>query len=82
LIFLDSFESFVGGGSFGRVYRANKDGKLFAIKTVRYEDDKERDAADKEEVIFEALKGSCAYIVDYIESFDDVFFLFFINGTL
>jgi hypothetical protein len=66
----------IGKGQFGKVYIAQKDGKRFAIKSVGYETDEEIKDADEEEKIFDLLKGSCAYIVDYFESFDDVFFFF------
>jgi hypothetical protein len=71
-LWIDSFEYQLGSGGSGKVYGCLKDGKEYAIKRVVYGSKKEKEDADKEEENFKKLKGKSQYLINFIESFEDV----------
>jgi serine/threonine protein kinase len=66
----------LGKGGFGIVYKVSKNEKMYAMKVLGYEDETERANADQEENSFKKLKGSSPYIVEFVESFEEVFHYF------
>jgi serine/threonine protein kinase len=69
---LDEFETLLGKGTFGKVYKVSKNDKMYVMKILGYENESERANADREEDFFKKLKGSSPYIVEFIESFEEV----------
>jgi serine/threonine protein kinase len=65
-----SFISFIGGGSFGKVYKATKDNSVFALKCLNYITAKNKTDADQEVHNLIMLKGACPYIIDFLKSFE------------
>jgi hypothetical protein len=70
----DTISDFIGCGSIGRVYKAFKGGKEFAVKKVPYQTEHEIESADKEEEMLKLFKGLCPYLMGIEDSFEDVFF--------
>jgi serine/threonine protein kinase len=65
---------FIGKGTYGRVWKAEevKSGKLYAIKIIRFDTVEEKERIDKEESILKKIKGECIYLLELIDSFDEV----------
>jgi hypothetical protein len=72
-LFVDSLELLLGSGGFDRIFSYLKEGKKYGLKQVLYMTEKEQSMADCEERTLELLKGSCPYLINFIESFEDVF---------
>jgi serine/threonine protein kinase len=69
----------LGEGSFGIVRKAlhERTNKYYAIKIIDIEVKSKRKNADQEKENFEKLKGCSPYLVNLMECFDEVFYLFF-----
>jgi hypothetical protein len=74
----DSIGALVEKVESGKVYSAVKNGKRFTIKRVPYETKDEVEFADSEERTLKLLNGLCPYIMTFEDSFEDVFFCFFL----
>jgi serine/threonine protein kinase len=66
----------LGKGGFGKVYKVSKSEKMYAMKVLGYESESERANADGDENSFKILKGSSRSIVEFVESFEEVFHYF------
>jgi hypothetical protein len=64
----------IGRGQYGRVYKVGKGGRDFALKELNFESEDEQKLANEEERCFKLLKKGCPYLVEFIESFERVFF--------
>jgi serine/threonine protein kinase len=64
-------------GAFGKLYKVSKNNNIYAMKILKYEDESERANADREEDCLKKLKGSSPYIVEFVESFEEVLLLYF-----
>jgi serine/threonine protein kinase len=71
---IDKFGVILGRGSFGKVHKAIeiKTGKEVAIKSMDIEMEEMRNVAKKEESIMKKLKGSSPYLIDLVDSFEEV----------
>jgi serine/threonine protein kinase len=74
LFFEDKLIEFIGKGSFGRVWKAEHIAtkKLYAIKIIKFDNAEEKENIDKEEIIFKKLKNSSPYLLELIDSFEEV----------
>jgi hypothetical protein len=75
----DEFEALLEKSAFGKLYKVSKNNNIYAMKILKYENESERANADREEDCFKKLKGSSPYIVEFVESFEEVLLLYFSN---
>jgi hypothetical protein len=73
--FIDKLLHFLGHGTFGKCYCAEKSGKRFAIKSVDIETEELEKSADLELENFNRVNGKSPYLIELIDCFDMVFFL-------
>jgi serine/threonine protein kinase len=71
---VDQFGVLLGNGSYGKVHKAIQvnTGKEVAIKSMDIEINEKRNVAKKEESIMRKLKGSSPYLIDLLDSFEEV----------
>jgi hypothetical protein len=62
----------IDSSKFGDVYCVKKSGIQYSMRAVKYENNEEKSRAAKEQQIFTLLRGSCPYLLNFIESFESV----------
>jgi serine/threonine-protein kinase ULK/ATG1 len=76
-LFEDKVEKFIGKGKFGKVFKCTelKTYKTVAIKSIDIDTEEEKKSANEEEKILKKLQGCSPYLMDLIDSFEEVIYL-------